>query len=172
MAFSSSVMGLFSTQAQVTTVVSALCSVGFGKEDVSILFPEPRGASRPVSDDEQQDSREATAMAGVGAGGAFGGTLGLLLGVAAMAIPGLGIVAAAGPIVGALTGAAAGAAVGGLAGHLIGMGIPETHARHYEGKIGSGSIFVAVHVGDDAALDRARDILLQQGGLDVATTNA
>jgi len=165
-------MGLFSTQEQVAAVVSELRSVGFGKEDVSVLFPEPRGARVPAADHEQQDSREANAVAGVGAGGAFGGTLGLLLGIAAMTMPGLGIVAAAGPIAGALMGAAAGAAVGGLAGHLVGMGIPEAHALHYEGKIGSGSIFVAVHVSDDAALDRARDILLQQGGLDVATTNA
>ena len=47
------------------------------------------------------------------AGGALGGTLGLLAGVGALAIPGLGPFIAAGPIMGALAGLGVGGAVGG-----------------------------------------------------------
>lgn len=62
--------------------------------------------------------------------------LGLLAGIGALAIPGVGpLVAPAGPIMAALSGAAVGAAIGGIGGALIGMGIPEYEAKQYETKI-------------------------------------
>jgi hypothetical protein len=48
---------------------------------------------------------------GVVAGGITGGVLGLLTGLGALAIPGLGPLIAAGPIVAALAGAGAGVAL-------------------------------------------------------------
>src|SRR6185295_19443066 len=97
--------------------------------------------------------------AGVGAGGALGGTLGLLVGIGALAIPGLGPLIAAGPILAALSGAAAGAAVGGITGALIGMGIPELEAKQYEGKIRGGNILLSIHVDDAGERARAKKIL-------------
>ena len=44
-------------------------------------------------------------MAGVGAGGVLGGTIGLLAGIGALTIPGLGPFIAAGPLLAALSGA-------------------------------------------------------------------
>ena len=55
----------------------------------------------------------------------MGGTLGLLAGIGALAIPGVGPIIAAGPIMGALAGLGVGGAVGGLVGALVGMGIPD-----------------------------------------------
>ena len=104
-----------------------------------------------------------------GAGGAIGGTLGLLAGIGALAIPGLGVLIAAGPIVALLTGAAAGAAVGGVAGALVGMGIPEIEAKQYEGKIKSGNILLSVHVADSDARGRAKKILERNGAKDIVT---
>ena len=49
---------------------------------------------------------------------AIGGMAGFVIGIAALAIPGIGPVIAAGPLAMALTGAAAGAATGGLIGVL------------------------------------------------------
>jgi hypothetical protein len=57
------------------------------------------------------------------------------LGTGALAIAGVGLLIAAGQIMGALSGAAVGAATGGLASALIGLGIPEYEAKRYEGKI-------------------------------------
>ena len=54
----------------------------------------------------------------------IGGTLGWLAGIGALAIPGLGFIAA-GPIIGAVGGIGTGGLIGGIAGALIGMGIPE-----------------------------------------------
>ena len=108
-------------------------------------------------------------LVGVGAGGALGGTLGLLAGIGALAIPGFGPFIAAGPILAALGGAAAGAALGGITGALIGMGIPEMEARQYEGKIKSGSILISVHVEDAEARADAKNTLERHGATDIVT---
>src|SRR6202044_3463273 len=91
-----------------------------------------------------------------GAGGALGGTVGLLAGIGALAIPGVGPFIAAGPLLAALSGAAAGAAVGGLGGALVGLGIPEIEAKTYEGKIRGGNILIAVHTDNGETESRAK----------------
>lgn len=74
----------------------------------------------------------------------MGGVTGLLAGIGALAIPGIGPILAAGPIVATLTGVAVGAGAGGLVGGLIGLGIPEDEAKEYEGYVESGKILVLV----------------------------
>jgi hypothetical protein len=54
---------------------------------------------------------------GRGTGAVLGEALGWMVGIGALAIPGLGVFIAAGPIMAALAGAAGGAAAGGLAEH-------------------------------------------------------
>ncbi|HEY7334580.1 MAG TPA: hypothetical protein VH639_06825 [Bryobacteraceae bacterium] len=60
----------------------------------------------------------------------------MLAGIGAIAIPGVGPLIAAGPIMALLAGAGAGGAVGTLIGALVGMGIPEYEAERYEGRRG------------------------------------
>src|ERR671920_1144773 len=94
-------------------------------------------------------------------GGLIGGTLGLLAGVGALVIPGIGPIVAAGTIASTLAGAGIGAAAGGLLGALAGMGIPEEEARHFEQGVQSGGILVTVRAGARAA--EARQILAGEG---------
>ena len=101
----------------------------------------------------------------------LGGTLGLLAGIGALAIPGLGPFIAAGPLMAALSGAAAGAAVGGITGALIGMGIPEIEAKQYEGKISGGNILSRPHR-DAAAQKRAEDVFKRAGAHDITSSEA
>ena len=63
----------------------------------------------------------------------------------------------------ALSGAAAGAAVGGIAGALIGMGIPEIEAKHYEGKIRGGNI-PSRSTSSNAEARKAVEEVLKRGG--------
>jgi len=65
----------------------------------------------------------------------LGGALGWLVGIGALAIPGLGPFIAAGPIMAALAGIGVGGAVGGITGALIGLGIPEHEAKRYEVRV-------------------------------------
>lgn len=69
-----------------------------------------------------------------------GGVLGSLTGIAALAIPSLGPLIAAGPIVAALAGVGAAGAVEGIIGALAGWGIPEHEARRFEGRIKQGGV--------------------------------
>ena len=58
--------------------------------------------------------------------------MGVLAGIGALAIPGVGPIIAGGALASTLAGAGIGAAAGGLLGALVGLGIPEEEARYYE----------------------------------------
>ena len=93
-----------------------------------------------------------------------------MVGIGALAIPGLGLFIAAGPIMAAMAGAAGGAAAGGLTGALIGMGIPEYEAKRYEGKVKDGNILMSVHTEDSKERDRAKKIFEAGGAVDISYT--
>ena len=135
--------GLYSDRLKLTLECMRLLTAGFRNEDISVLFPDNEGTKDFAL--EKNTKAPEGVSAGVGAGGALGGALGLLVGIGALAIPGLGPFIAAGPIVAALAGMGAGGAVGGLVGALVGMGIPEYEAKRYDGRIRKGGILVSVH---------------------------
>jgi hypothetical protein len=163
-----SVIGLVKSEPQAESIVNRLRSEGFSVSDVSVLFPD-KSNTRDFAHEKNTKAPEG-AVTGVGAGGVVGGALGLLAGIGALAIPGLGPFIAAGPIMAALSGAAAGATVGGIAGALIGMGIPEIEAKRYAGKIEGGNILLSVHVDDSDQTSRAKKILEAGGATDVSTS--
>jgi len=106
---------------------------------------------------------------GVAAGGAIGGTLCLLAGIGALAIPGVGPLIAAGPIMGALAGLGVGGAVGGVVGALVGMGIPEYEAKRYEGRIKEGGVLLSAHCDTADQIHSAQTILERSGATDIAS---
>src|SRR5512144_3247971 len=128
---SKSVFCLADNEIQAEKIVEDLKATGFSNNDISALFPDKAGTKDFAH--EQHTKAPEGAATGAGTGGVLGGALGWLVGIGALAIPGLGPFIAAGPIMAALSGAAAGAALGGLTGALIGMGIPEYEAKRYEG---------------------------------------
>src|ERR1700756_525943 len=140
------VFGIYPSLTSVEISVDELKSAGFRNTDISVLFPESSG-TRDFAHEKSTKAPEG-ATTGAGTGGVLGGALGWLMGIGALAIPGLGPFIAAGPIMAALSGAAAGAALGGLTGALIGWGIPEYEAKRYEGKIREGNILISVHTED------------------------
>jgi hypothetical protein len=93
-----------------------------------------------------------------------------LVGVGALAIPGIGPVVSAGVLstvfgaagATALAGAGIGAATGGVVGGLIGMGIPETEAAYFETGFRKGHVLVTVNAGN--RISEAIDTLQQYGG--------
>src|SRR6185437_2248246 len=160
------VFGIYRDQRGVEEAVDALRAAGFRNTDISVLFPDNEG-TKDFAHEKNTKAPEGAAT-GVGAGGAIGGTLGLLVGIGALAIPGLGPFIAAGPIVAALAGMGAGGAVGGLVGTLVGMGIPEYEAKRYDGRVRSGGILVSVHCDNSEAVRRAKHTLEGTGAEDVA----
>jgi outer membrane lipoprotein SlyB len=103
-----------------------------------------------------------TAGEGLTVGAVWGG----LVGLAALAIPGIGPLVTSNIFAAALTGAVAGAATGGIAGALIdAASVPEEHARVYEDRVRTGGTLVTAQVDDGMAM-QARSILQSAGAED------
>src|SRR5439155_18745100 len=100
--------------------------------------------------------------AGLATGGLVGGLGGLLIGLGALTIPGLGPVLAAGPLAAALGGAAMGAAAGGLIGTLAEMGVPEDAASAYAAELEQGRVLLTVRT-DTALQAKVREVLREAG---------
>jgi hypothetical protein len=162
------VIGMVDDEMQAENLVQRLTSQGFASADISAIFPDRHG-TRDFAHEHNTKAPEG-AVAGVAGGGVLGGTLGLLAGIGALAIPGAGPFIAAGPLMAALSGAAAGAAVGGVAGALVGMGIPEIEAKNYEGKLRGGNVLLAAHVDDGEQEERVKEIFHREGAHDITST--
>jgi hypothetical protein len=163
-----SVFCLASSRDQAERIVDQLKTASFSNNDISVLFPDKEG-TRDFAHEKNTKAPEG-AVAGAGAGGLIGGTLGWIAGIGALAIPGVGPFIAAGPIIASLSGAAVGVALGGIAGALIGLGIPEIEAKRYEGKVKAGNLLISVHTEDSAEITRAKEIFVKAGAQDICTT--
>jgi len=156
------------SEEQATQIVNQLKEAGFSNDDVSVLLPD-RAGSRDFAHEHHTKAPEGAA-AGAVAGGVMAGVFGWLVGIGTVAIPGVGPLIAAGPILAALSGAAAGGAVGGLAGGLVGLGIPEYEAKQYEGKVKNGNILISVHTEDSKERSIAKKIFDRAHADDISYT--
>lgn len=164
------VYGIYMNRAHAEDAVDAFRNAGFRAEDVSVLLPENLG-SKDIGYEKHTKAPEKAAIGGA-AGGLTGGVLGWLVGIGALAIPGLGPLVAAGPLMGILAGLGAGSVLGGLTGGLIGAGVPEYEAKRYEGRIRSGGALLSVHCDSDVWVGRAKEMLRHTGAEDISVTDA
>lgn len=162
------VLGIYKTRLEVDSAVDALKADGFSTSDISVLMPDREGSQNFAHTKGTKSPEGATT--GAGAGAVLGGAVGLLAGLGALAIPGIGPFIAAGPIMATLAGAGVGGAVGGIAGALIGLGIPEYEAKRYEGFIKDGGILLSVHTANSDELTNAKKCLERTGAKDISST--
>lgn len=164
--------------------ISVLLSGEQGKTQIQdIKSREPKDVSGTLNDLTSKETKDISsgksadfaaknsktpqgAAAGAGIGAALGGSLGWLAALSALAIPSLGALLIAGPLLGAFTGAVAGGAVG----VLVGVGIPEGEAKLYEERLKKGGVLVSAHAETTEDADRARNILQRTGATDIAAT--
>ena len=159
------VAAVFDNRSYAENAARQIKEQGLRTEDISIVAKENendtgkeganltgrRGVNDNISD-------------GVMTGGVLGGLAGLLIGAGSMAIPGLGIVAAAGPI----TGLISGAVTGGIVGGLVDLGIPENRGRQYESDIKAGKILFTMKT-EENNVNRVASILRNNGAISVDT---
>lgn len=157
----------FATEAEAEGAIIGLRNAGFAGDDISVLARDPENSERVAA----ATGTEAPEGAAIGAatGGLLGGAGGLLVGLGALAIPGVGPLVAAGPIAAALAGIGIGGAAGGVIGALTGLGIPEEEATAYEERFRAGDIIVAVNT--RGRKEEARRILQAQY-TDMGTSSA
>jgi len=159
--------GIYPDRASFERALESLRAAGFRNSDISAILPERDRTTKDLAHEINSKAPEGF-TAGASTGAALGGVLGWLVGIGALAIPGIGPIVAAGPVVAALAGAGAGGATGGFVGGLIGAGIPEVEAKRYAGRIREGGYLLSVHCDDNAWAKRAEETLEKAGGRDVA----
>jgi hypothetical protein len=163
-----SVLGIYTNRETVERATDTLLKSGFSNSDISVLLPENLGPKSIGTEKATKAPEGATTGATTGA--VLGGGLGLLAGIGALAIPGLGPFIAAGPIMAALAGMGVGGTVGGLTGALVGLGIPEYEAKRYEGRMQKGGILLSVHCDTSDEIKRAKELLKTTGAEDISST--
>jgi hypothetical protein len=169
-----SIARLFDTADTARAAVRDLENAGFAHDDVSYMGSEGGTAANDLTTDTTRaGDTETGSGAGTGAtlGTVLGGGAGLLAGLGALAIPGVGPVVAAGWLVATLTGAGAGAAAGGLLGALTGAGLGEEGATTYAEGVRRGGHLVVVRATDERALEAER-ILERHNPIDMERRSA
>jgi hypothetical protein len=158
-------------------VIQELVDSGFTNDQISLVANDAgEEYSRYFDDDASRNfDEEVDSGAGVGAGiGAIiGGLGGLVVGLGALAIPGIGPVVAAGPLAtavsalaGAGIGAVAGGVTGGLLGALVDMGVPEEQAGYYTEGVRRGGTLLVLQA-DEMMHDRAVEIMNRYNPVDI-----
>jgi len=160
------IVGSFDSFNEAHKVANDLRAAGFMDSDISIVAnnaagdyqADPRVTAAP-------DDASATAK-GALTGAVVGGGAGLAASLAGLAIPGIGPIIAAGPIVATLAGAGTGAVAGGLIGGLVDLGVPESHAQYYAESVRRGGALVTVRA-DEVRADEVQAILREHGAVDI-----
>ena len=159
------VVGVFDKPDEARAVVGELIDSGYPRDQISIVYRDP-GQQEAVIPAEETKTGQGIA-AGAAIGGALGGGTGLALALAGLALPGVGLLLAAGPLAAALGGLAAGGAMGGLAGSFVGLGVPDEEARRYERVVHEGGTFVSVGTNTQDEADELCQLLRNRGARDV-----
>jgi hypothetical protein len=161
-----SVVAVYDTLDRATKAVESLVKAGFPSNRVSVI-------GQSLQSEIQLNGFVSTgdvAKTGAAAGAWVGGLFGLLAGVAALFIPGVGPVLAIGPIASTVVGAAEGAVGAGVLSAIIGYFVAKKHIPKYTQYLTAGKSLVVVH-GTPDDVRRAQEIMQQTGGTDVSQHN-
>lgn len=145
-AFRTVAVGLYSDRDEVRRVLFELRQAAFKDSQIGLVTRDAEGTVTADSVEEAPDHLGDGAVAGATAGVGLGALWGWA--VVAGLLPAIGPAIAGGALVSILASAATGAAALGLTGALLGMGIPEEEARHYEEQLQAGRTVVTVQAGD------------------------
>ncbi len=164
------VTAVFDTQAHAEQAVQALRGMGVSDNHLSIISRQAENAAGAGSTAAANDAGDAAD--GAGKGLLAGAGVGMLFGLAAAAIPGVGPFITAGVLAstlgvtagGAVAGAIVGGTTGAVAGALARAGYSEHEASYYGGEIERGGVFVAVDADNSMSMDQIRAVLVQHGG--------
>jgi hypothetical protein len=159
------IVALYDDIVVARQVVEDLVDADFERSSISLITNDANNQYSHFLDKDHTPREDAvTAGEGAGFGAVVGGLTGILVGLAALTIPGIGLAIAAGPIVGALTGALAGAVTGGIVGALVKSGVPEDEAPYYAEGIRRGGTLVSIETDDTL---RAADIINRYGSVNI-----
>lgn len=156
-------IGIFPTKDEANAAVNDLKEFGYDHSDISVIMKN----DVHISDKGSKGGMSyGGILTGAASGGILGGLAGLLIGIGAIAIPGIGPLLVAGPLAtalgltgaaaGTVTGAATGIVAGGIVGGLVDLGLPKQTAIEYEQRLKQGGVLLAVPVASESDTHRVR----------------
>lgn len=163
---STTVVAVFDNTADAQSAVRELTGAGIPREDISLVAQDREGRYTTSTGTDTNSSDGTTIGENVAGGALFGGLGGLLIGLGALAIPGIGPVVAAGPLAATIGGALVGAAGGGIIGALKDAGVPDEDADVYAESVRRGGTLVSVRC-DSASASRVSDTLNRYNPIDI-----
>jgi uncharacterized membrane protein len=158
------IIGSFDSVDEVNRAVRELRASGFMESDINLVANNVQGGQ--TTEPRLTPAGEHATATGALTGGAIGGAAGLAVSLMGLAIPGIGPILAAGPIVAALAGVGAGAVAGGLIGSLTEMGIEKSDAEIYAEAVRRGGSLLTVRA-DESRAQEVTTILKEAGAIDV-----
>ena len=179
----------FATPSDAERAAGAMLDHGARAADISVLANQQSPNGQPIAATQETVDAERAAKSGfstttpydVAAGTIKGATIGIGIGtlaaLAALFIPGVGLVLGGGAFAAALMGGAgtaiAGAAAGGIAGFLADQGIPEDVVTRYSSTFEQGGAILAIAVPSGNLTDEdAEALIVKYGASNIATVNA
>ncbi|HSX24362.1 MAG TPA: hypothetical protein VLG69_00120 [Candidatus Andersenbacteria bacterium] len=151
------IVGLFETYAAAQAAIQKLEELGYSVHDMNVVAPESVVKEHPNE-----------VVEGAGEGAAVGGLAGLLIGLSALVVPGIGtIVATASILSSTAIGAGVGATAGGFIGALVELGIPEKEVRTYVEAVREGGIMVTVPASTTNQESQIEDVMKEYNALEV-----
>jgi hypothetical protein len=157
---------VFDSETEADRALSDLRRAGVPDSALSIIAQQDGRTTTTSGSGETHNDGHGSIIRGLIGGGALGAGLG----VAALAIPGVGPLAALGAIAASATpeamaiGAAAGALAGGLNEALHKHGISEEDASYYHDRIKGGSTLISIDSTASVDGEEVREILYRNGG--------
>jgi len=148
------IVALFNNCEDAERAVNAAFDEGFDRDSISMVATPHTGRESAQANERHQIIPAS--------GAAAGGMDRTALGLTPLAIPGAGVLVAAGPLAAAWSATGAAAAAGGLAALLAGLGLAKDDARHYAKGVYDGGAVVVVHAAKPGA-ERAQSTLRKFG---------
>lgn len=154
------VFGIFLDHSQADNCLTHLLGAGFAAENISVLLPDNLD-SKALPHDENSKAGSSTSV--VTTRVAIGGSFGSLAELSVLAIPGIGTLLIAGPILGALAGS------GGIDAFEC-IGIPHHIAPDYSIHVKEGGLLLTVRCKTAVYIDRAEILLADTGAQHIASS--
>jgi hypothetical protein len=161
------IIGSFDNVDDADRAYRDLRQAGFPDADLNLIVSNSLPGRDDIHPVERTDIETGSAAKGAVAGGVLGGAAGLAVSLMGLAIPGIGPILAAGPIVAALAGAGAGAVAGGLIGALTDLGVEKDEAELYAESVRRGGSLVTARA-DESRADEVAAMLRKNGAVDIA----
>ncbi|MCK6628794.1 MAG: hypothetical protein L6R45_26905 [Anaerolineae bacterium] len=161
------IVGLFENEQNADAAIRELQRDGFDRNRFGVITQNRVMQKVNREEEIQEGPIQAESKLGPAGGATVGGLTGLLFGLGALLIPGIGPVVATGAIAAAVGGAGIGAAAGGLLGALTSQGITEEGADFYAEGIKRGGVLVIVEA-EESHVPLVKEVMQKHGVVEIS----